>query len=49
MLFLYDVCKYLELSIFQAQEVLGASAYRMVTDTINSPVGLPTKWAKELV
>lgn len=49
MLFLYDVCKYLELSIFQAQHVLGAPAYRMVTDTINYPVGSPTEQARQLV
>lgn len=49
MLFLYDVCKYLELSIFQAQQVLGAPAYRLVTDTINSPVGMPSERAKQLM
>lgn len=48
MLLLYDVCKSLGLSLFQAQEVLGAPAFRMVTDTINGPVGLPTARATEL-
>jgi hypothetical protein len=49
MLFLYDVCKYLGLSVFQAQEVLGAPAYRMVTDAINSPVGQPTALGQEVL
>lgn len=49
MLFLYDVCKYLELSLFQSQEVLGAPAYKMVTDYINSPVGLPTERAMQFL
>ena len=48
MLFLYDVCKSLELSIFQAQEVLGAPAWEMVTGHINSPVGIPTKLGRDL-
>ena len=45
MLLLYDVCKALELSIFQAQEVLGAPAWKMVTDHINNPAGYPTEQA----
>lgn len=45
MLLLYDVCKSLELSIFQAQEVLGAPAWNMVMNHINSPVGWPTEEA----
>ena len=48
MLFLYDVCKSLELSIFQAQEVLGAPAWDMVTRHINNPVGIPTERGREL-
>ena len=42
MLILYDMCKSLELSIFQAQHVLGAPAWEMVTRHINSPAGMPT-------
>lgn len=49
MLFLYDVCKSLELSIFQAQEVLGAPAWKMVKDHINHPVGYPTETARQLM
>lgn len=49
MLLLYDACKYLELSVFQAQEILGVSAYQMVTAHINSPVGYPTDKARSLV
>lgn len=49
MLFLYDVCKYLELSVFQAQEVLGVPAWKMVMNIINAPVGLPTERAKQWV
>lgn len=48
MLFLYDVCKYLELNLFQAREVLGASAWEMVTNHINSPTGYPTDAASVL-
>lgn len=39
MLFLYDVCKYLELNIFQAQEVLGAPAWEMVSNHIKRSRG----------
>lgn len=46
MLFLYDVCKSLELSLFQVQEVLGAPAWTMVRDYINSPVGVTLKPAE---
>ncbi|MEZ4713113.1 MAG: hypothetical protein R3A44_38340 [Caldilineaceae bacterium] len=49
MLLLYDVCKYLELSIFQAREVLGAPAYHMVMKHLNAPVSLPTKQAQALL
>jgi len=48
MLLLYDVCKSLELSIFQAQEVLGAPAWKMVMEHINSPIGTSTVAAKQL-
>ena len=49
MLFLYDVCKSLELSVFQAKEVLGAPAWKMVMDHINGPVGAPTQRGRALV
>lgn len=39
LLLLYDVCKYLGLSIFQAKEVLGVHGYELVTSHINQPVG----------
>ena len=38
MLLLYDVCKHLELPLHHAQGVLGAPAYKMVKDYINSPL-----------
>jgi hypothetical protein len=47
MLLLYDVCKCLGLSLTQAQHVLGAPAYQMVTATINGPVGEPTLVGEE--
>ncbi len=37
LLLLYDVCKYLKLNWYQAQYVMGASAFTFVTDYINSP------------
>jgi hypothetical protein len=49
MLFLYDVCKSLGLTVFQARDVLGVSAYRMVTDAINSPVGSPTALGQQFM
>lgn len=49
MLFLYDVCKSLELSLFQAQEVLGAPAWKMVNGYINGPVGYPTEAARQWI
>jgi hypothetical protein len=49
MLILYDVCRSLDLSLFQAQEVLGAAAWKMVTDYINSPVGNPTEQTRQWV
>lgn len=48
MLLLYDVCKSLEIPIFQAREVLGAPAWDMVTRHINNPVGTPTELGREL-
>ena len=38
LLVLYDVCKYLDLNIFQAQDVLGVHGYASVADYINQPV-----------
>ena len=49
MLMLYDVCKHLELPLYRAQGVLGASAYKMVTEYINGPVELPTELADVLL
>jgi hypothetical protein len=49
MLFLYDVCKALELSIFQAREVLGASAYQMVMEYITSPLVLNHERAQQFL
>lgn len=37
LLVLYDVCKSLDLNIFQAREVLGETGWQSVTDYINSP------------
>lgn len=48
LLILYDVCKSLELSIFQARQVLGAPAWEKVTSYINSPIGVPTEQGKQL-
>jgi len=47
MLLLYDVCKSLEVSLFQARTILGAPAYNMVTDHINTPVGLPSEQSRD--
>lgn len=47
MLFLYDVCKSLDLSVFQAQEVLGAPAWKMVMDHINGRIVRPNKNAMQ--
>lgn len=47
MLFLYDVCKFLDLTLFQAQDVLGAPAYQMVRNIINRPAGYLTSKGKE--
>lgn len=41
LLVLYDVCKLLELNIFQTQEVLSESGWRYVTTYINTPLGSP--------
>ena len=49
MLLLYDVCKALGLNIFQSQEVLGAPAYRMVTNLINRPTGYLTERGREML
>ncbi|MFN8466305.1 MAG: hypothetical protein U0X20_12180 [Caldilineaceae bacterium] len=49
MLFLYDVCKSLGLTLFQAQEVLGAPAYQMVTNLINRPAGYLTQRGREML
>jgi hypothetical protein len=38
MLVLYDVCKSLEVPLYHTQGVLGAPAYKMVTEHINSPI-----------
>ncbi|MBV7334972.1 hypothetical protein KFU94_43390 [Chloroflexi bacterium TSY] len=38
LLVLYDVCKQLDLSTFQAREVLGVHGYGLVSDYINQPV-----------
>jgi hypothetical protein len=40
MLLLYDVCKHLELPPYHTQGVLGAPAYKMVTEHINRPIDL---------
>ena len=37
LLVLYDVCKLLELNIFQAREVIGELAWKYITSYINSP------------
>jgi hypothetical protein len=49
MLILYDVCKSLELTLFQARDVLGAPAWEMVTNHINRPAAIPTERGKALV
>ncbi|MEZ4667529.1 MAG: hypothetical protein R3E39_06385 [Anaerolineae bacterium] len=38
LLILYDVCKYLELPIFQTREILGVHGFAYVTKYINGPV-----------
>jgi hypothetical protein len=46
LLVLYDVCKLLELSIFQAREVLGELAWKSVTNYINSPICNEVNWKR---
>lgn len=40
LLLLYDVCKYLDLTTFQARDVLGVHGYTFVTTYINQPMTL---------
>ena len=51
LLVLYDVCKSLDLNIFQAREVLGETGWQSVTDYINSPAcqSVDVEQAKQLL
>lgn len=48
LLILYDICKSLDLSLFQVQQVLGAPGWALVIHHINSPAGVPTKLGLQL-
>ena len=48
LLVLYDVCRVLELSFFNTQEVLGEKGWAFVRAEINTPVGMPTVQAQRL-
>lgn len=41
LLILYDVCKLLDLNIFQTQEVLSERGWRYVIAYISTPIGTP--------
>lgn len=38
MFMLYDVCKYLDLNIFQCKEILGEAGWRYINAYLNSPI-----------
>lgn len=44
LLILHDVCKSLDLNVFQAKEVLGHSGWRGVVDYLNSPACNAVNW-----
>ena len=46
LLILHDVCRSLNLNVFQAREVLGESGWRCVNDHINSPVCGNINWER---
>ncbi len=48
LLILYDVCKYLDLSTFQARDVLGIHGYTLVTEYINQPVNINPKAREQI-
>lgn len=43
LLILHDVCKYLEIPVFQAREILGVHGYNHVAECINSSVDITPK------
>lgn len=46
LLVLHDVCKSLDLNVFQAREVLGESGWRCVADHINAPACMEINWER---
>lgn len=46
LLILYDVCKSLELNIFQAREVIGEVAWKHVISYLNSPACSMVNWER---
>lgn len=46
LLVLHDVCKSLDLNVFQAREILGESGWRCVADHINAPACDAINWAR---
>lgn len=43
MLILYDVCKSLDLTLFQCKEILGEVAWRYVNNYLEMPIELPKR------
>ncbi|MCB0143402.1 MAG: hypothetical protein KDE50_26120 [Caldilineaceae bacterium] len=45
LLVLRDICKKLELNIFQCQEVIGEQGWNYVNAYIDTPIGSPVDWS----
>ena len=48
MLLLYDICKKFDMPITYTREVLGARAYQLVTEYINTPLGFVPAGVKQV-
>lgn len=46
LLVLHDACRYLDLTIFQARDILGEVGWRYVTDYINGPACDSVNWKR---
>jgi hypothetical protein len=51
LLILHDVCRSLDLNVFQAREILGDPSWRCVADHINAPAAINVNWdhVKEVI
>jgi hypothetical protein len=49
LLILYDVCRVLDLNIFQTRDVLGHKGWACIQLELNSPVGKPTAKARTAI